>query len=273
MEERALNSFENENYRISVYYDEFADSPNGFYDMVGVMLFTYDNGKLHKECDWRTLLGEHSDYNITMKEALKELVWKYVPHDKVIKFLKKGTEHYQLMWNKSKRRWQFWYDERVFGRNPCVLFSSDSEDMHFGYLDSDMLSQLEESDIVELINKYGNDIVVTSLTTYGDCQGEIQEMFAYCTKERFNKMAETPKNNWKEKATEFMQNELKECGCWMWGHVYRIKVEEKVYFTKRYANGEELEDFEYEDYECGQVFYCDDWDEALECVKEDYIKE
>ena len=273
MEERALNSFENENYRISVYYDELADSPNVFYDMVGVMLFTYDNGKLHKGCDWRTLLGEHGDYNITMKEALKELVWKYVPHDKVMKFLKKGTEHYQLMWNKSKRRWQFWYDKKVFGHNPCVLFSSDSEDMHCGYLDSEMLSSLEESDIVELINKYGKDIVVTSLTTYGDCQGEIQEMFAYCTKERFNEMVETPNKKWKEKATELMQDELTECGCWMWGNVYRVKVEGKVYFTKRYANGEELEDFEYEDYECGQVFYCDDWDEALECVKEDYIKE
>ena len=273
MEERVLNSFENENYRISVYYDEFADSPNGFYDMVGVMLFTYDNGKLHEECDWRTLLGEHSDYNITMKEALKELVWEYVPRDKIIKFLKKGTDHCQLIWNKFKRKWEYWYDERILWEKSRLLFSFDSSDMRCGYLDSEMLSRLEESDIVELINKYGKDIVVTSLTTYGCCQGEIQEMFAYCTKERFNKMVETPKNNWKEKATEFMQNELKECGCWMWGNVYRVKVEEKVYFTKRYANGEEHEDFEYEDCECGQTFYCDDYDEALKCVKEDYIKE
>ena len=272
MEERALSSFENENYRISVYYEEFADSPNGVYDMAGVMLFTYKDGRLHEECDWRTLLGEHSDYNITMKEALKELVWKYVPHDKVIKFLKKGTEHYQLMWNKSKRRWQFWYDKKVFGRNPCVLFSSDSEDMHFGYLDSEMLSQLEESDIVELINKYGKDIVVTSLTTYGCCQGEIQEMFAYCTKERFRKMVETPNKKWKEKATELMQDELKECGCWMWGNVYRVKVEEKVYFTKRYKNGEEHEDVEYEDCEREQTYNCEDYDEAKKKKKKDYIK-
>ena len=273
MEERALNSFENENYRISVYYDQFTDSPNGFYDMVGVMLFTYDNGKLHKECDWRTLLGEHGDYNITMKEALKELVWKYVPHDKVIKFLKKGTDHCSLKWDRSEREWQFWNDQCVFCTKPTIVLCISSEDLHGGYYDSEMLEFLEESDLVELINKYGKDIVVTSLTTYGDCQGEIQEMFAYCTKERFNKRQKLQKINWKKKATEFMQNELKECGCWMWGHVYRVKVEEKVYFTKRYANGEELEDFEYEDYECGQVFYCDDYDEALECVKEDYIKE
>ena len=273
MEERALNSFENENYRISVYYEEFSDSPNGVYDMAGVMLFTYKDGRLHEECDWRTLLGEHSDYNITMKEALKELVWKYVPHDKVIKFLKKGTEHYQLMWNKSKRRWQFWYDKKVFGRNPCVLFSSNSEDMHCGNLDPEMLPQLEERAIVALINKYGKDIVVTSLTTYGCCQGENQEMFAYCTKERFNEMVETPNKKWKEKATELMQDELKECDCWMWGNVYRVKVEEKVYFTKRYKNGEEHEDFEYEDCEGRLTFYCDDYDEALEWAKKDYIKE
>ena len=86
-------------------------------------------------------------------------------------------------------------------------------------------------------------------------------------------MVETPNKKWKEKATELMQDELKECGCWMWGNVYRVKVEEKVYFTKRYKNGEEHEDFEYEDCECGQTFYCDDYDEALECVKKDYIKE
>ena len=98
-------------------------------------------------------------------------------------------------------------------------------------------------------------------------------MFAYCTKERFNEMVETPNKKWKEKATELMQDELKECGCWMWGDVYRVKVEEKVYFTKRYKNGEEHEDFEYEDCEGRLTFYCDDYDEALECVKEDYIKE
>lgn len=38
------------------------------------------------------------------------------------------------------------------------------------------------------------------------------------------------------------------------GNVYRVKVEEKVYFTKRYKNGEEHEDFEYEDCECEQPF-------------------
>ena len=86
-------------------------------------------------------------------------------------------------------------------------------------------------------------------------------------------MVETPNKKWKEKATELMQDELKECGCWMWGNVYRVKVEEKVYFTKRYANGEEHEDFEYEDCEWERPLYCDDYDEALEFVKEDYIKE
>lgn len=273
MEERALNSFENEKYRISVYYDEFADSPNGVYDMAGVMLFTYDNGKLHKECDWRTLLGEHSGYNITMIEALNELVWKYVPHDKVIKFLKKGTDHCSLKWDRSEREWQFWYDQCVFCTKPTTVLCISSEDLHRGYYDSEMLEFLEESDIVELINKYGKDIVVTSLTTYGCCQGEIQEMFAYCTKERFSKMVETPNKKWKEKAIQLMQSELKECGCWMWGNVYRVEVEEKVYFTKRYKNGKEQEDFEYEDCECGQTFYCDDYNEALEWVKRDYVKE
>ena len=167
MEERALNSFENEKYRISVYYDELADSPNNFYDMVGVMLFTYDNGKLHKECDWRTLLGEHGDYNITMKEALEELVWKYVSHDKLIKYLKKGTDHCQLIWNKYKRKWECWYDERVFWENSRLLFSLDSSDIRSGDYDSLMLSCLDESEIVDLLNKQGKDIIVTSLTTYG----------------------------------------------------------------------------------------------------------
>ena len=32
-------------------------------------------------------------------------------------------------------------------------------------------------------------------------------------------------------------------------------------------------DFEYEDCECGQTFYCEDYDEALEWVKRDYVKE
>ena len=273
MEEKALNSFENEKYRIRVFYDSFAYSPNHFYDMCGVMLFTYNNGKLHEECDWLDLYGEYEYCNVTIQEALVDLVDKYVPHDKIVKYLKKGTHHCQLQWNKSERVWQFWYDERTFGSKPFVKFSFDSEYMRFEYCDSEMLSQLEESDIVELINKYGKDIVVTSLKTYGSCQGEIQEMFAYCTKERFSKMVETPNKKWKEKAIQLMQSELKECGCWMWGNVYRVEVEEKVYFTKRYGDGEEHEDFEYEDCECEQTFYCEDYDEALEWVKRDYVKE
>lgn len=273
MEEKALNSFENEKYRIRVFYDSFACSPNHFYDMCGVMLFTYDNGKLHKECDWQALRGEYGLYNITIKEALEILVRDYVPHDKIIKFLKKGTGHCSLKWDRSEREWQFLTDQCVFYTKTIIMLHLSSEDLHGGYYDSEMLEFLEESDLVELINKYGKDVVVTSLKTYGSCQGEIQEMFAYFTKERFSKMVETPNKKWKEKAIQLMQSELKECGCWMWGNVYRVEVEEKVYFTKRYGNGEEHEDFEYEDCECGQTFYCEDYDEALEWVKRDYVIE
>lgn len=271
MGKEVLESFENDELRIRVYYDTFAESPNGFYDMLGVMLFTYDNDYLHDECDWRVLLGKNADYHITILEALKQLVWDYVSHDKIIKYLKKGTDHYQLKWNKSEREWQFWYDERVFGKNPTIAYSFSSEDLHCGYYDSEMLSLLDESDIVELVNKYGKDIIVTSLTTYGCCQGEVQEMFGYCTKERFNKLHSKPGKDWKEKAVECMQNELKDCGCWMWGNVYRVEVEEKVWFTKKYADGVECEDFEYRDAECGQTFYCEYAEEALEWMKQDCV--
>lgn len=274
MEKEVLKSFENDDVRIRVYYDNCSWSPNHVYDMLGVMLFTYDNGKLHKECDARELYGKWCDCyeKYTIKEALAYLAMQKVTHNNIVKFLKEGCEHYKLQYNRSKRAWQFLYNANEFGNNDWKVEHTWLQSyFQNGDCDINMLVELEEYELVELINKYGNNIIATSLTTYGSCQGDIQEMFAYCTKERFNELHSKPGKDWKEKAVECMKNELKECGCWMWGNVYRVEVEEKVWFTKKYADGVECEDFEYRDAECGQTFYCEYSEDALEWVKQDYV--
>ena len=81
-------------------------------------------------------------------------------------------------------------------------------------------------------------------------------------KDMFDKL---PKD-WQSDAETTMQDELEECGQWMWGDNYLVTIEEKITYTKRYGDGTEIEDYEYRHVDTYDIT-CESCEEALEIVK------
>ena len=265
MNNNILTSYEDENKRITVHYDMCADAPNRKEEFLGKMLYTYDSGHLHDMCDYEDITCEPR--GMTIAEALADIAVRYVPTRYIKKYLQNECDEYWLHYNKSEHIWYFNYcsDRRadkwvtVDTFEPCQINSGDANEQ--------LLRQLDDSELYCLIYKYGKNVVITSRVTRGYCQGEYQEMYAYCDKSMYKNMFDKLPKDWQSDAETTMQDELKQCGQWMWGDNYLVTIEEKITYTKRYGDGTEIEDYEYRHIDTYDIT-CDDCEEALEIVKE-----
>ena len=265
MNNNILTSYEDDNKRITVHYDMCADAPNRKEEFLGKILYTYDSGHLHDMCDYEDITCEPR--GTTIAEALADIAVRYVPTRYIKKYLQNECDEYWLHYNKSEHIWYFNYcsDRRadkwvtVDAFEPCQINRGDANEQ--------LLRQLNESELYCLICKYGKNIVITSRVTKGYCQGECQEMYAYCDKSMYKDMFGKLPKDWQSDAETTMQDELKQCGQWMWGDNYLVTIEEKITYTKRYGDGTEIEDYEYRHVDTYDIT-CDDCEEALEIVKE-----
>lgn len=265
----------NGKYRVSVYYDEYAESPCTNWDLGATYLFEYnDSYQLHNGCSWREVYNPKWDDNKhSLADAVFSIVRDYVSDKDIVKYLKEGTGNYHLVYNRKDRIWELFYDPCEWGKKE---HSVNWWDCKIDDLDvSELLDCLDYEDLVVLLDKYGKDIYVKASTLTGYCQGDSVDVFAFCTKEMLEKRIghnEKTYKTWQEQADAIMEGEIDCINRWMWGDVYGYVLEERKDFTKTYEDGEVEEDFEWEEIDscCG---YFEEPDDIIEEILSGYDKE
>ena len=88
----------NGKYRITISYDECAESPCTNWDMGACFLFEFgDSSTLHDKCHWREIYNPKWDDNRhSLEDAIMVLVGEHVDNKYIIKALKEGTENYMF---------------------------------------------------------------------------------------------------------------------------------------------------------------------------------
>lgn len=253
----------NGQYRISVYYDLEPSCPCTDWDMGAAFLFTDEDDKyLHDKCNWAEIYNkDYYDNMHTMEEALRELVYQYIPQNKVVKFLKDNeVDGWRLYYDQSSHLWKLqsywhneWCDENDFTPNELNGVDCVYELTEF----------MEQTDLISMLQKYGQDIVVKDFTLRGYCQGDFIEGVAFTTKERYSKFCNKDTKNWKKKTDEIINANMECVNRWMWGDVYGYVLEKKRNFTKTYEDGEEIDDCEWVETDSCWGFFCDP-DEVIE---------
>ncbi len=255
-------------YRISVYQDEWADCPCQDISMTGIHI--WEDSKVHwlsPNCDWSQIFRDNR-YNI--EDALKSLVCEYVPEKEIIDYIKSNNvKDYRMRYDKSERMWyleyygkydwtdELWHEECSF--TPGELRDYDNRE--------EFCKVLDEDDFKYLLQNC-KDIAFCEWSSSGYCQGDYVNGFTYCDKERFSKMCDTNTKNWRQRALDVFEGEVKDIGLWMWGDVKGYVLEKKVPYKKVFTEigRKSVDDYDWEEIDsCWGEFY-DDADELIEEV-------
>ena len=255
-------------YRITVYQDEDAECPCSAWDLAGVYLWDYSGcgrGRLSDACNWEELFGKNDTSNHSLEDALRELVYKYVPQNRLVKYLKSNKHRSaKLSYDRSSHVWELDYYDSREAYKTSVEFTPDeikNYDMR-----AEMIEPMNNEDLIWLLDDIAYEIVIYEWSSTGYCQGDYVEGIAYCNKERFEKMVDTNTKNWKNRAIGLFEDEVKNIGMWMWGDVKWYILEKKRPYAKLYEDGETSESYEWDQVDSCSGEYYDDADDLIEEV-------
>lgn len=200
-----------------------------------------------------------------MQDALRELVYKYVPQNRLVKYLKSNKHRSaKLSYDRSSHVWELDYYDSREAYKTSVEFTPDeirNYDMR-----AEMIEPMNNEDLIWLLDDIAYEIVIYEWSSTGYCQGDYVEGIAYCNKERFEKMVDTNTKNWKNRAIELFESEVKNIGMWMWGDVKSYVLEKKRPYTKLYEDGKSSDSYEWELVDSCSGEYYDDADDLIEEV-------
>ena len=247
-------------YRITIYQDEDVECPCTAWDLAGVYFWDYSeygyNRGLSRGCS-----SEVDAKNA--EDALKDLVCKYVSQKKIIDYINsENVDNFRMRYDKSDHMWYLedlydgeWYNHEEF----CP---SDLKRFDYRY---ELCDILEENDFTYLLQDC-KDIAFYEWSSSGYCQGDYVSGYAYCDKERFKKMVDTNTKNWKKRAIDLFEGEVKDIGMWMWGDVKGYVLEKKRHYTKMYDDGDTSESYDWEQIDSVWGYYYEDSDDLIEEV-------
>lgn len=252
-------------YRITIYQDEDAECPCTEWDLVGVYFWDYSeygyNRGLSRGCS-----SEVDAKNA--EDALKELVCKYVPQKKIIDYINsENVDNYRMRYDKSDRMWYLenlykgeWYNHEEFCPSDLKRFDYREE----------LCDILEEDDFTYLLHDC-KDIAFYEWSSTGYSQGDYVSGYAYCDKKRFSKYCDTNTKNWRKRALDLFEYEVKCIGLWMWGDVKGFVLEKKVHYKKVFTEiGREPEgDYDWEQIDSCWGEYYEDSDELIKVALEE----
>lgn len=135
----------------------------------------------------------------------------------------------------------------------------------------ELIEDLDDEDLLDIISKYGKDVVAIEWSTRGYSQGDYIKGIAYVTKEKYDNEVCDKEGDWKEDCAKIIDNEVKSIGMWMWGDVKGYVLEKKVKFVKKYED-ESRENEEGEEWEevdsCWNCYM--ETDELIEEIMEEH---
>ena len=82
-------------------------------------------------------------------------------------------------------------------------------------------------------------------------------------------MVDTNTKNWKNRAIELFESEVKNIGMWMWGDVKGYVLEKKRPYTKLYEDGKSSDSYDWEQIDSWWGEYYEDSDELIKVALEE----
>ena len=242
-------------YRITIYQDEDAECPCTEWDLVGVYFWDYSdygyNRGLSRGCS-REVDAKNAE------DALKDIVCKYVSQKKIIDYINsENVDNYRMRYDKSDHMWYLeslyegeWYNHEEFCPSDLKRFDYREE----------LCDILEEDDFTCLLHDC-KDIAFYEWSSSGYSQGDYVSGYAYCDKKRFSKYCDTNTKNWRKRALDLFEGEVKDIGLWMWGDVKGYVLEKKRPYDDGTYEWEEIDS-------CWGEYYEDADDLIEEVIKE-----
>ena len=174
---------------------------------------------------------------------------KHIEQKDIVKYLKKGEANgISFTYNRGGNVWELKHKTSPYiGQE---FFPSDLKDFDYR---GELIEDLDDEDLLDIISKYGKDVLAIEWSTRGYSQGDYIKGIAYATKEKYDNEVCDKEGDWREDCVKIIDNEVKSIGMWMWGDVKGYVLEKKVAFTKKYKD-ESRED---ED--------CEEWEEVDSC--------
>lgn len=264
--ERIIEQKEFGDYRVSVWYDQYAQCPTQDMTLCGHFIWENDH-----------CISSYSDTEDlwctpkSLEDVLKDLVCRYVSQKKVIKYINEYTK-FRFFYHKDTHMWSFEYYSEDGWRGPDWYSFIDltPKEYHGEDCVDCICDYLGEEDFEYLLYSCQKEIAFTTWASHGYCQGNYARGVAYCDIERFKKNCGND-SNWRNRAVEYMLGEAELIGKWMWNDVYGFTLEKKERYLKRClsSNKEDFIDEEWEEVESCGGFYTD-YDDIVDYVIKDY---
>lgn len=269
------------NHRISIYYDECASCPITDWDLGASYLFEYNDRyhhRLHDDCDWKDWFYEN---NHSLEEALQRMAAKVVSQDDLINYLKSGkVDGVRFVYDRRVKEWKLQHLCNWEGSKHKGEWFTDVKIATSGLKSGDycqeLTEQLEKEDLITLINECAKDFYISEWSSIGYSQGDRVDGVAYMSKEQFDKRCgfnPSAFKDWKEQAQSVIDGEVKCIGMWMWGDVKGYVLEEKVPYTKTYADGREVQTFEWQEVHSCWGYFLETEELIDEVISEHGLKE
>ena len=230
MEDDLITTKEVGDYRIKVYYCRDSECPITNWGLFGSFFFEYsDTHRLHDECNWKTFFYDNKH---NLRDVIDAIVMKHIEQKDIVKYLKKGEANgISFTYNRGGNVWELKHKTSLYiGQE---FFPSDLTDFDYK---GELIEDLDDEDLLDIISKYGKDVVAIEWSTRGYSQGDYIKGIAYVTKEKYDNEVCDKEGDWKEDCAKIIDNEVKSIGMWMWGDVKGYVLEKKVKFVKKYED-------------------------------------
>lgn len=259
-------------YRISVFQDEDAGCPCLDCDFAGLYIWGSAHssaGNISRYCNYKELFGEYDNGCHSMREALQELVCKYVSQRSLIAYIKKGNLGTVTMW--YERGFNEWVFNGRDGDGHLQWWATftpgnmKEEDIRY-----DITRDMSVDELAQIIRDLAGSIVFYEWHSTGYCQGDYVSGFAWCDKARFAKFVDTDTRKWRERILRLFESETRDIGMFLWGDVKGYVLERKVPYRKIFADADRPSELscDWEEVDSCWGFYMDTEELIDEVVKE-----
>lgn len=213
MEDDLITTKEVGDYRIKVYYCHDSECPITNWGLFGSFFFEYsDMHRLHDECNWKTFFYDNKH---DLRDVIDAIVMKHIKQKDIVKYLKKGEANgISFTYNRGSNVWELKHKTSPYiGQE---FLPGDLKDFDYR---GELIEDLDDEDLLDIISKYGKDVVAIEWSTRGYSQGDYIKGIAYVTKEKYDNEVCNKEGDWKEDCAKIIDNEVKSIGMWMWGDV------------------------------------------------------
>lgn len=181
MEDDLITTKEVGDYRIKVYYCRDSECPITNWGLFGSFFFEYsDTHRLHDECNWKTFFYDNKH---NLRDVIDAIVMKHIEQKDIVKYLKKGEANgISFTYNRGGNVWELKHKTSLYiGQefSPGDLKDFDCR--------GELIEDLDDEDLLDIISKYGKDVVAIEWSTRGYSQGDYIKGIAYNEMERIAK--------------------------------------------------------------------------------------